>query len=80
MDIAGLIVFSTALFIAAASPGPGIAAIVARVLGRGTIGRGGVHGGGRHRRRGVACLRGGGARGPGPRVPEYLPRHQMASA
>ena len=38
MDLAGLIVFSTALFIAAASPGPGIAAIVARVLGRGTSG------------------------------------------
>lgn len=38
MDIAGLIVFATALFIAAASPGPGIAAIVARVLGRGTRG------------------------------------------
>lgn len=35
MDIAGLILFSSALFIAAASPGPGIAAIVARVLGRG---------------------------------------------
>jgi threonine/homoserine/homoserine lactone efflux protein len=38
MDIAGLLVFATALFIAAASPGPGIAAIVARVLGRGTQG------------------------------------------
>ena len=38
MDLAGLIVFATALFIAAASPGPGIAAIVARVLGRGTQG------------------------------------------
>ena len=38
MDIAGLLVFATALFIAAASPGPGIAAIVARVLGRGTRG------------------------------------------
>jgi threonine/homoserine/homoserine lactone efflux protein len=38
MDIAGLLVFSTALFIAAASPGPGIAAIVARVLGRGARG------------------------------------------
>lgn len=35
MDLAGLLVFATALFIAAASPGPGIAAIVARVLGRG---------------------------------------------
>lgn len=38
MDIAGLVVFSVALFIAAVSPGPGIAAIVARVLGRGTKG------------------------------------------
>ncbi len=38
MDMAGLALFATALFIAAASPGPGIAAIVARVLGRGTRG------------------------------------------
>jgi threonine/homoserine/homoserine lactone efflux protein len=38
MDLAGLLVFATALFIAAASPGPGIAAIVARVLGRGPRG------------------------------------------
>jgi threonine/homoserine/homoserine lactone efflux protein len=38
MDLAGLLVFATALFIAAASPGPGIAAIVARVLGRGLQG------------------------------------------
>lgn len=38
MDLPGLVVFTTALFIAAASPGPGIAAIVARVLGRGTRG------------------------------------------
>lgn len=35
MDIAALAVFALALFVAAASPGPGIAAIVARVLGRG---------------------------------------------
>lgn len=35
MDLAGLLLFSSALFLAAASPGPGIAAIVARVLGRG---------------------------------------------
>jgi threonine/homoserine/homoserine lactone efflux protein len=35
MDLAGLLLFSSALFIAAASPGPGIAAIVAPVLGRG---------------------------------------------
>jgi threonine/homoserine/homoserine lactone efflux protein len=38
MDFAGLMLFATALLIAAASPGPGIAAIVARVLGRGTRG------------------------------------------
>ena len=38
MDPTGLVVFASALFIAAASPGPGIAAIVARVLGRGTSG------------------------------------------
>jgi threonine/homoserine/homoserine lactone efflux protein len=38
MDPAGLVLFGTALLIAAASPGPGIAAIVARVLGRGTQG------------------------------------------
>jgi threonine/homoserine/homoserine lactone efflux protein len=38
MDLAGLLVFATALFVAAASPGPGIAALVARVLGRGTSG------------------------------------------
>jgi threonine/homoserine/homoserine lactone efflux protein len=38
MDLAGLVLFATALFIAAAAPGPGIAAIVARVLGRGTQG------------------------------------------
>ena len=38
MDFAGLAVFATALLVAAASPGPGIAAIVARVLGRGTSG------------------------------------------
>jgi threonine/homoserine/homoserine lactone efflux protein len=38
MDPAGLLVFAAALFVAAASPGPGIAAIVARVLGRGARG------------------------------------------
>lgn len=38
MELTGLLVFAAALFIAAASPGPGIAAIVARVLGRGTTG------------------------------------------
>jgi threonine/homoserine/homoserine lactone efflux protein len=35
MDLAGLVIFSSALFVASASPGPGLAAIVARVLGRG---------------------------------------------
>jgi threonine/homoserine/homoserine lactone efflux protein len=38
MDLAALVIFATALFLAAASPGPGIAAIVARVLGRGARG------------------------------------------
>lgn len=38
MELAGLLVFCTALFIAAGSPGPGLAAIVARVLGRGPRG------------------------------------------
>lgn len=38
MELAGLLVFATALFIAAAAPGPGIAALVARVLGRGPRG------------------------------------------
>jgi threonine/homoserine/homoserine lactone efflux protein len=38
MDSAGLLLFGTALLVAAASPGPAIAAIVARVLGRGTRG------------------------------------------
>lgn len=38
MDIIGLVTFAAALFVAAASPGPGIAALVARVLGRGTQG------------------------------------------
>lgn len=38
MEAAGLLVFCTALFIAAGSPGPGLAAIVARVLGRGPRG------------------------------------------
>jgi threonine/homoserine/homoserine lactone efflux protein len=35
MDPAALAVFAAALFVAAASPGPGVAAIVARVLARG---------------------------------------------
>jgi threonine/homoserine/homoserine lactone efflux protein len=38
IDATPLVVFACALFVAAASPGPGIAAIVARVLGRGTDG------------------------------------------
>ena len=38
MDLASLLVFAGALLVAAASPGPGIAAIVARVLGRGMNG------------------------------------------
>lgn len=38
MELAGLLVFCTALFIAAGSPGPGLAAIVARVLGHGPRG------------------------------------------
>jgi threonine/homoserine/homoserine lactone efflux protein len=38
MDLASLVVFITALALASASPGPGIAAIVARVLGRGVPG------------------------------------------
>ena len=38
MDLTSLLIFVGALFVAAASPGPGIAAIVARVLGRGMNG------------------------------------------
>jgi threonine/homoserine/homoserine lactone efflux protein len=38
MELSGLVIFCTALFLAAASPGPGLAAIVARVLGRGPQG------------------------------------------
>jgi threonine/homoserine/homoserine lactone efflux protein len=38
VDITSLLIFTGALFVAAASPGPGIAAIVARVLGRGMNG------------------------------------------
>lgn len=38
MDLAGIALFSMALLIAAVSPGPGIAAIIARVLGRGPDG------------------------------------------
>jgi threonine/homoserine/homoserine lactone efflux protein len=38
MDLSSLALFASALLVAAASPGPGIAAIVARVLGRGMNG------------------------------------------
>lgn len=38
MDLASILVFTGALLVAAASPGPGIAAIVARVLGGGMRG------------------------------------------
>jgi len=38
MDTTSLLVYAAALSVAAASPGPGIAAIVARVLGRGARG------------------------------------------
>src|SRR5262245_18335773 len=38
MELAGLIVFAGALLVAAASPGPGIGALVARVIGHGIEG------------------------------------------
>jgi len=38
MDLAALLLFGGTLFVAAASPGPGIAALVARVIGRGADG------------------------------------------
>ena len=38
MEVSALVVFAAALFVAAAIPGPGIAAIVARVLARGREG------------------------------------------
>jgi len=38
MDLSSLLIFAGALLVAAASPGPGVAAIVARVLGRGMQG------------------------------------------
>ena len=38
MDLAALVLFAGTLFVAAASPGPGIAALVARVIGRGPDG------------------------------------------
>lgn len=38
MDLTAIMLFAGALLVAAASPGPGIAALVARVLGRGLPG------------------------------------------
>ena len=38
MDLAALVLFASTLLVAAASPGPGIAALVARVIGRGPEG------------------------------------------
>ena len=38
MDVAALVLFAGTLLLAAASPGPGVAALVARVLGRGSRG------------------------------------------
>lgn len=38
MELAGLVVFATAYTLAVASPGPGVTALVARVLGRGLAG------------------------------------------
>lgn len=38
MDLSSLVIFAGALLVAAASPGPGVAAITARVLGRGMQG------------------------------------------
>ena len=38
MSLAQVFVFASAMFVAAASPGPGVAALVARVLGRGPRG------------------------------------------
>ena len=34
MDVAALVLFAGTLLLAAASPGPGVAALVARVVGR----------------------------------------------
>ena len=38
MDLTALLIFASALLVAAASPGPGILALVARVIGRGPAG------------------------------------------
>src|SRR4051794_28282977 len=40
MDVAALVLFASTLLLAAASPGPGVAALVARVVGRGARGAG----------------------------------------
>ncbi|MEA2956294.1 MAG: hypothetical protein QOJ58_1794, partial [Alphaproteobacteria bacterium] len=40
MDVAALVLFAGTLLLAAASPGPGVAALVARVVGRGARGTG----------------------------------------
>jgi len=40
MDVAALVVFAGTLAVAAASPGPGVTALVARVIGRGLAGAG----------------------------------------
>src|SRR5215470_5286854 len=38
MDLAALVIFASTLLVAAASPGPAITALVARVIGRGVAG------------------------------------------
>ena len=38
MDVAALVLFASTLLVAAASPGPGVAALVAQVVGRGSRG------------------------------------------
>src|SRR4051812_3434866 len=40
MDVAALVLFASTLLLAASSPGPGVAALVARVVGRGARGAG----------------------------------------
>ena len=75
--IAGLFVFTTTLFIAAASPGPGIAAIVARVLGRGTTGAVAFTAGVAIGRRGLADLRDRRLGGAGQRLSRGVPGDQM---
>ena len=62
MDLTGLVVFAAALAVAAASPGPTITALVARVLVRGTSGRARLHARALDRRARVADCRGSRAR------------------